>query len=106
MGRIRKPKCRHCKTLFDPDRRNLRHQTYCSEPACRKASKSASQRRWLNKSENQDYFRGPAHVKRVQEWRLAHPGYWHREADLKDSALQEHYITQSIEAEDETKPIN
>jgi hypothetical protein len=30
------------------------------------------------KEENRDHFRGPLNVQRVQEWRRAHPGYWHR----------------------------
>ena len=28
-------KCRHCGQLFRPDPRNVRHQRYCSAPACR-----------------------------------------------------------------------
>ena len=49
-----------------------------AKPGCRKASKADSQRRWLQKPENRDYFRGPEHVQRVQRWREAHPGYWRR----------------------------
>ena len=59
-------KCRHCGQLFRPDPRNVRHQRYCSAPACRRASKAASQRRWLAKAANRDYFRGPEHVARVR----------------------------------------
>ena len=33
-------------------------QRYCSEGRCRKASKAASQRQWLIKSENKSYFTG------------------------------------------------
>ena len=73
MSKQAKRKCRHCGQRFDPDFRNAIRQRYCSEPACRKASKSASQRRWLRKPENRDYFRGPEHVQRAQEWRRAHP---------------------------------
>ncbi len=69
-------KCRHCKEFFGPDYRNRYHQRYCSRTDCRRASKAASQRRWLRHRGNQDYFRGPLQVRRVQEWRKAHPGYW------------------------------
>ena len=63
----RRRKCRHCGQLFRPDPRNLRHQRYCSAKECRRASKAASQRRWLAKAENRDYFSGPGQVARVSE---------------------------------------
>jgi len=49
MKRGTRRKCLCCGSLFRPDPRNRRHQRYCSQPACRKASKAASQRRWLSK---------------------------------------------------------
>jgi hypothetical protein len=49
-------------TLYRPDPRNLRLQRYCAQPACRRASKAVSQRRWLAKAANRDYFRGAEHV--------------------------------------------
>lgn len=70
--------CRHCGEFFCPDYRNRYHQHYCGSADCRRASKAASQRRWLHHKGNQDYFRGPQQVRRVQEWRKAHPGYWKR----------------------------
>jgi len=76
MKRIQKKKCRHCRRLFVPDPRNRDRQSYCSRSPCRKASKAASQKRWLNKPENKGYFKGPEHVKRVREWRKINPGYW------------------------------
>ena len=48
---------------------------YCDKPECRKASKAESQKKWLFKKENQNYFSGPENVKRVQEWRKQNPGY-------------------------------
>ncbi len=57
-----------------PDPRALPlSSTMLFRPACRAASKKASQQRWLAKlAENQDYFRGPQHVRRfVQVWRVA-----------------------------------
>ena len=59
MGFIKKKKCKNCKTLFIPDTRNANRQKYCSEPECRKVGKKASQKRWLTKPENREYFRGP-----------------------------------------------
>ena len=73
MSRRTKRKCRHCGQWYVPDSRNVTRQKYCSEPACRKASKSVSQRRWLRKPENRNYFRGTDNVQRAQEWRKTHP---------------------------------
>ena len=75
-GSTRKRKCQYCRGFFTPDYRNVGRQRYCSKPPCKHASKAASQRRWQQKPENHDYFRGPDHVHRVQLWRQAHPGYW------------------------------
>ena len=78
MTKRRRRKCLNCGRLFRPDPRNLRHQRYCAEPACRKASKAASQARWLAKPQNEGYFRSPEHVARVRDWRAANPGYGRR----------------------------
>ncbi len=75
---IGKSKCKNCHKLFRPDSRNQAKQEYCSESDCRKASKTASQKRWLAKKENRDYFKGADNVRRVQEWREKNPGYWRR----------------------------
>jgi len=83
--------CCHCQQLFTPDARNATRQRYCSKPACRKHSKADSQRRWLQKPENRDYFRGQVHVLRVKRWRAAHPGYW-RKAKRSPVALQDPLI--------------
>lgn len=69
-------KCRCCRKFFTPDYRNVGHQQFCGEEACRRASKAASQRRWLRKGTNRDYFRGADNTERVQQWRKTHPGYW------------------------------
>jgi len=69
-------KCRCCQHFFVPDPRTADRQRYCSEPGCRQASKAASQRHWQGKHGNGDYFRGPEAVRRVQAWRVSHPGYW------------------------------
>ncbi len=72
-------KCRHCNRFFLSDPRTLARQRYCSTPECQHASKLASQRRWLSKNGNGDYFRGPRAVERVQAWRKGRPGYWRKQ---------------------------
>jgi len=89
MTRTRRRKCRHCCQLYDPDPRNRYHQRYCSQPACRRASKAASQGRWRASPKGRDYFRGPANRQRVRAWQRAHPGYW-RGRRQRSRALQDH----------------
>ena len=97
MGVLKKKRCRHCNTLFYPDARNEKRQKYCSEPACKKASKKASQQRWLQKPENKNYFKGADNVERVRQWRKAHPGYGRRKSKVRPNALQDPLITQRID---------
>ena len=85
MKLLRKKKCCHCGCLYRPDCRNHKKQRYCAKPDCRKASKTESQRKWLQK--NPDWFRGFENVLRTQLWRKEHPGYSERRQDK--SALQE-----------------
>ena len=80
-------KCPFCREWFLPQPHNAYHQHYCTQPACRRASKRHSQRRWLRR--NADQNRGPENVLRVRTWREDHPGYWrnawhghHLRADL------------------------
>ncbi len=47
MGENRLRRCVHCGQLFTPDARNAHHQRYCPAPACRLASKRASQNKWF-----------------------------------------------------------
>jgi hypothetical protein len=82
-------KCLHCKKLFVPDYRNRGRQRYCSATPCQRASKHRSQARWLNQPQNRDYFCGPEHVRRVQQWRAEHPGYWRRQSPKPRPTLQE-----------------
>ncbi|MCP4273241.1 MAG: hypothetical protein GY781_15005 [Gammaproteobacteria bacterium] len=97
---IRKRKCLNCHKLFRPDSRNQSKQEYCSKSACRKASKAASQQRWLGKEENRDYFKGADNVNRVQEWRKKNPGYSSR----GNNALQDHSIVKtSVDQRDAAK---
>jgi hypothetical protein len=89
MSRTRRRKCRHCGQLYEPDPRDRYHQRYCSQPACRQASKAISQQRWRASPKGRDYFQGDANQRRVQAWRKAHPGSW-RKRRQKPRALQDH----------------
>jgi hypothetical protein len=93
MKRIRRRKCLFCGDLYIPNRQNKHHQKYCSKPACRTASKQASQRRWLAKPENRNYHCGQSHCGRVRDWRKGHPCYWRRKA----IALQDLLLTQAVD---------
>jgi hypothetical protein len=69
VKKIKRRRCLHCEQLFYRHPRTRAQQKYCAEPPCQAASKKASQQRWLQKPENQAYFRGAHHVNRVQAWR-------------------------------------
>ena len=82
-------KCLNCNEKHPCEPRKRGHQRYCSKPDCRRASKAASQRQWLSRPENQDYFRGADNCERVRKWRLAHPGCRRDKLSASDSVLQE-----------------
>ena len=105
MKRKRRRKCLHCGQLFTPDPRNRYHQRYCTEAACRRASKAASQQRWQSKAENRDYFCDPLHVQRVQAWRARHPHYWRRQGAITGAPLQELMTTRVVESNEKTAPF-
>lgn len=90
-------KCLQCKEFDQADYRNRGRQRYCSKAECRQAAKAQSQRRWLGKPENENYFRGPENTRRVREWRKAHPGYWRNKKSAGDEALQEACSAQEAE---------
>ena len=92
-------KCQHCSEFYLPDRRNLHHQRYCAKSACRKQSKAESQRRWLEKPDNQNYFSGSQNSQRVKEWRKSHPGYWRKKKSASEEALQDLCRTQPAQNE-------
>ena len=95
MKPTKRRRCRHCGQLYQPDPRNGFHRRYCSQPACRQASKAASQRSWRASPKGRDYFHGPANRLRVQAWRKAHPGYG-RKRRQRPRALQDHCPAQTI----------
>ncbi len=90
-------KCLNCKEKHACDARNRGRQHYCSKPECRRASKAASQRKWLGRPENRNYFRGPDNCERVRRWREAHPGYWRNKGPAPGNTLQEPCGPQGIE---------
>ena len=96
-------KCPHCNEFYLPDRRNLHHQRYCSKPACRKHSKAESQRRWVQKPDNQDYFSGSQNSQRVKEWRKRNSGYWRKKKSALQEALQDLCMAQVAQIEELTK---
>lgn len=101
MKQHKKVKCKNCRRLFEPEYRNRKRQRYCDKPLCRKASKAASQKKWLSKEENRNHFNGPENVERVREWRKNNPGYWKRNKPSvaeDPSALQDSFELQTIES--------
>jgi hypothetical protein len=97
MKSKRRRRCLVCEELFSPDVRNHGRQKCCAKSQCRQAAKAVRQRRWLEKPENQDYFRGTWNVERVRQWQKAHPGYWKRSSRRKRGVLQDALRTQAIE---------
>ena len=96
--------CLHCRDKHICDPRNHGHQSYCAKPQCRKASKAASQKRWTEKPENKNYFRGADNMERVREWRKANPGYWRKKRAEGKDALQEICLSQDVVAEQVAAP--
>jgi hypothetical protein len=102
MSRSSKRKCLCCKEFFIPDYRNAERQNYCQKSACRKASKTASQKLWSSK--NPDYFKDSHHVERVREWRRVNPGRSRR----KDSGdlLQDRCSQIPLEKQKVVEPLS
>lgn len=98
-------KCLHCNEDYHPDPRNGGRQSYCVKPVCQKTSKAASQRQWLSRPENRDYFRGAENCERVRLWRLANPGYRRNKRPVPKSVLQDPLIPQAVENEEIATPV-
>lgn len=91
--------------MYHPDPRAASRQRHCSCPACRKASKAQSQRKWLRKAENRNYFRGPEQVDRVQRYWQEHPRPSRKKRGPPE-ALQEKITAQSIEGKGDNSCLN
>lgn len=98
-------KCLHCKEEQKSEPRNRGRQQYCAKEACRRASKAASQQRWLSRPENAGYFRGKEACERVKRWREANPKYWQRRKKPGgEDALQEICDVQNTEDKEVAVP--
>ena len=104
MKRKTAHKCLHCREFYVPDYRNRGRQRHCAKPACRKASKAHSQRQWLAREGNQNYFRSPDNSDRVKAWRREHPGYWRKKKPAGGIALQDPCSAQKTQREPVTTP--
>jgi hypothetical protein len=95
--------------FFRLDARNQARQRYCGTPACRKASKAQSQRQWLSKPENVDYFRDEENAARVRTWQAANPGYGKRRqrprTALQDVLISEVPPRDELVPHDEERPL-
>jgi hypothetical protein len=89
MANKNQKKCLYCGEVFSVDVRNRGRQQYCSKSKCQRGSKAASQRRWLHKPENRNYFRDADNSARVRRWQSEHPGYWRNTTRSRRRALQE-----------------
>jgi len=87
-------KCRNCNERQPREPRSKNRQRYCSQPECRRASKAESQRQWLDRPENQDYFRGADNSERVRRWRIANPDRRKKGPSKPLPALQDAIDTQ------------
>jgi hypothetical protein len=92
----RRRNCLCCKESYILDARNRWHQNYCSKLECRKASKKASQARWLSSDKGRGYFQGAINVNRVKEWRASHPGYWKGKKAQSEDALQDVFPMEDV----------
>jgi hypothetical protein len=98
-------KCLHCNEVLCCEPRNKGRQRYCRKPECRRVSKAASQREWLSRPENENYFRGTENCERVRLWRMAHPGYWRNKTPAVPCTLQEPSKPQVVEEQKIEPPV-
>ena len=92
-------KCLHCNEIHRCEPRSRARQRYCPAADCRRASRAESQRRWLSRPENENYFRGAENCERVRQWRREHPGYWRKKIPAPSGTLQEISTPQAAEKE-------
>lgn len=85
--------------MFELDVRNRKRQRYCRKEPCRKARKADSQRRWLSKPGNTDYFSGEDNAARARAWQAAHPGYWKKRRGKPSTVLQDRSKPQATEGQ-------
>ena len=93
-------KCLGCNEPFVPSPHNRSRQRFCTKPACKRASKKASQSTWVSKPANRDYFKGMHHVNRVRQWRKANPDY------SKPSRARKPKVPSPEPSPDQTQPVS
>lgn len=98
MKRPTPRKCAHCRKFYLPDPRRAHDQRYCDEPACRRASKKAAQKKWLSSPKGRDYFKGAEHVERVRVWRKKRRG----QPPESDVVLQDLMISEAVDHQRDT----
>lgn len=108
MPRSGSRKCLSCHAFFRPHPCSKGRQKFCSMPDCQRASKRCSQQQWLSKPENQGYFCGPDHVRRVQLWRQQNPGYSRGGKKRSHTAvvLQDSLIAQPVDSVEENSSVS
>ena len=75
--------------------------TAASQHAARRVKRKASAAGcWLQRPENQNYFRGPENCQRVKDWRKANPGYWRKKKSSTQVPLQEVFEAQMAQNEE------
>ena len=100
MRKATQRRCGGCGEEFHVDPRKRGEHWYCAKPECRRASKQASQRRWLQK--NPDYFRGPQSAVRQRD-RRQRQGEQKRQ---RGTAMSQDLIdTQVIDPANEREPV-
>src|ERR1700675_344323 len=84
----------------------MKCSAFCAaaEPACRRQSKAESQRRWVQKPDNQNYFSGSQNSQRVKEWRKRNPGSWRKKSPASQEPLQDLCMAQ-VAQDEEVKRI-
>ena len=103
MNSKTKFKCLHCRKIHTSEPRSGGRQRYCAKPECRRASRASSQRQWMSRPENANYFGGADNSERVRQWRHDHPGYWRKKKPAGKDALKETCLTQESVQESVTQ---
>ena len=83
--KIKKRPCRNCHSPFEPNKFNHHKQQYCCKSECKRIANREKRTKYRNTKKWDLEFRADE-VKRVQKWRLKHPGYSQKKAKTDGSA--------------------
>jgi hypothetical protein len=92
----RSRRCLHCGQPFQVNPRLGRRHRFCAQPACSKASRRASRKKWLKKNGGRRYFSGKENGDRVRSWRQRHPRYWQRGSARKPAKGLKSRLTKKL----------